>query len=101
MVHLSLSQNFLVLVPKLAVRLQLASPLSPPFSPLPQHLASLQPTIILALICVRVGVWEPARSVRQFVGFPAIPRARDTKSTAYMYEDLSAYWLYVIFFNMI
>ena len=36
-------------VTKLAVRLQPASPLSPPFSPPPQHLASLQLTIILAL----------------------------------------------------
>ena len=34
---------------KLAVSLQPASPLSPPFSPPHQHLASLQPTIILAL----------------------------------------------------
>ena len=50
MTHLSLSQSFLIPVPKLAVRLQLASPLSPPFSPPPQHLASLQPTIILTLI---------------------------------------------------
>ena len=49
MAHLSLSQSFLIPVPKLAVRLQPASPLSLPFSPPPQHLASLQPTIILAL----------------------------------------------------
>ena len=49
MAHLSLSQSFLVPVPKLAVRLQHAS-LSPLFPPPPQHLASLQPTIILALI---------------------------------------------------
>ena len=50
MAYLSLSQSFLVIVSKLAVNLQPASPLSPPFSPLHQHLASLQPTIILALI---------------------------------------------------
>ena len=49
MAHLSLSQGFLVPVPKLAVSLQPASPLSSPFSPPPQHLASLEPTIILAL----------------------------------------------------
>ena len=49
MAYLSLSQCFLVPVPKLAVSLQPASPLSPPFSPPPHHLASLQPTIILAL----------------------------------------------------
>jgi hypothetical protein len=49
MAHLSLSQGFLVPVPKLAVSLQPASPLSPPFSPPPQHLASLQPNVILAL----------------------------------------------------
>ena len=49
MAHLSLSQGFLVPVPKLAVSLQPAFSLSPLFSPPPQHLASLQPTIILAL----------------------------------------------------
>ena len=49
MAHLSLSQTFLVLVPKLAVSLQPTSPLSPPLSPLPQHLVDLQPAIILAL----------------------------------------------------
>jgi len=49
MAHLSLSQSFLVFVSKLAVSLQPASPLSLPFSPPHQHLASLQPTIILAL----------------------------------------------------
>ena len=49
MAHLSLSQSFLVIMSKLAVSLQPASPLSPPFSPPHQHLASLQPTIILAL----------------------------------------------------
>jgi hypothetical protein len=49
MAHLSLSQSFLVPVPKLAVRLQPASPLSPPFSPPHQYLASLQATVILAL----------------------------------------------------
>ena len=53
MAYLSLSQSFLVPVPKLAVRLEPASPLSPPFSPPPQHLASLQPTIILALMILR------------------------------------------------
>jgi len=36
-------------VPKLAVSLQPASPLSPLPSPPPQHLASLQPAVILAL----------------------------------------------------
>ena len=46
MAHLSLSQIFLVLVPKLAVSLH---PTSPLFSPPPYHLAGLQPTIILAL----------------------------------------------------
>ena len=45
MAHLSLSQTFLVLVPKPVVSLQPASPLSPP----PQHLVGLQPAIILAL----------------------------------------------------
>jgi len=39
----------LVLVPKPAVSLQPASPLSPPLSPPPQHLVGLQPAIILAL----------------------------------------------------
>ena len=50
MAHLSLSQSFLVPVPKLAVSLQPASPLSPPFFHPPQRLASLQSTIIFALI---------------------------------------------------
>jgi hypothetical protein len=50
MAYLSLSQSFLVSVPKLAVGLQSASHLSPPFSPSPQHLGGLQPIIILALI---------------------------------------------------
>ena len=45
MTHLSLSQSFLVTVSKQAISLQPASPLSPP----PQHLAGLQPIIILAL----------------------------------------------------
>ena len=49
MTHLSLSQSFLVHVPKLAISLQSASPLSHPFSHPPQHLAGLQPTVILAL----------------------------------------------------
>ena len=49
MAHLSLSQIFLVLVPKPTVSLQPASPLSPPLSPPPQHLVGLQPAIILAL----------------------------------------------------
>jgi len=49
MARLSLSQSFLVIVSKLAVSLQPASPLSPPFSPPHQHLTSLEPTIILAL----------------------------------------------------
>ena len=49
MAHLSLSQTFLVLVPKPAVSLQPASHLSPPLSPPPQHLVGLQPAIILAL----------------------------------------------------
>jgi len=49
MAHLSLSQTFLVLVPKPAVSLQPASSLSPPLSPPPQHLVGLQPAIILAL----------------------------------------------------
>ena len=49
MAHLSLLQSFLVFVSNLAVGLEPASPLSPLFSPPHQHLASLQPTIILAL----------------------------------------------------
>jgi len=49
MAYLFLSQSFLVLVSKLVVSLQPASPLSPSFSPPHQHLVSLQPTIILAL----------------------------------------------------
>ena len=49
MAHLSLSQGFLIIVSKLAASLQPASPLSPPFSPPPQHLACLQSIIILAL----------------------------------------------------
>jgi len=53
MAHLSFSQSFLVIVSKLAVSLQAVSPLSPPFSPPHQHLASLQPTIILALTYVQ------------------------------------------------
>ena len=53
MAHLSLSQSFLVHVPKLAVSLQPASALSPP----PQHLASLQLAIILALNVGRM-VWN-------------------------------------------
>ena len=55
MTHLSLSQSFLVPVSRLAVSLQPASPLSPSFSPPPQHLASLQPTIILTLMPVPLG----------------------------------------------
>ena len=50
MAHLSLSQIFLVLVPKPVVSLQPVSPLSPLFSPPPHHLAVLQPAIILALM---------------------------------------------------
>lgn len=46
MVHVSLSQNFLVPVPKSTVRLQLVSPL---LSSPPHHLTSLQPVIILAV----------------------------------------------------
>jgi len=49
---LSVSQNFLVFVPEPAVSLQSAFTLSPLLSPPPQHLASLQPTIILTLILV-------------------------------------------------
>jgi len=49
MAHLSLSQFFLVLVYKRAVSLQSISLLFPLLSPPPQHLANLQPTIILAL----------------------------------------------------
>ena len=49
MSHLSLSQNFLIFVSNPAVSLQSVCPLSPPFSLPRQHLASLQPTIILAL----------------------------------------------------
>ena len=49
MVHLSLSQFFLVLVHKRAVSLQPISLLFPLLSPPPQHLANLQLTIILAL----------------------------------------------------
>jgi len=66
MAHLSLSQSFLVFV-----SIQPASPLSPLFSPPHQHLASLQPTIILALTgtegvvvvgpCHRGG-WPPSAS---------------------------------------
>jgi len=54
MAHLSLSQSFLVFVSKLAVSLQPASPLSPSFSPPHHRLASLQPTIILALVVGRL-----------------------------------------------
>ena len=49
MAHLYLSQIFLVLVSEPAVSLQPAFTLSVLLSPLPQHLAGLQPTIILAL----------------------------------------------------
>ena len=55
MVHLSLSQTFLVLVSEPAVSLQPAFTLSPLLSPPPQHLAGLQPTIILAHIRARTG----------------------------------------------
>jgi hypothetical protein len=47
--YLSLTRGFLVSVPKLPVSLQHVSPLSPLFFPPSQHLARLQPTIILAL----------------------------------------------------
>jgi len=50
MVHLSLSQSFLVLVLKPAVRLQPSSHFSPPLSSPHQHLAILPSVIILALI---------------------------------------------------
>jgi len=43
-------------VPRLAVSLQPASPISPPFSPPPQHLVNLQPTIILALMQTKQGL---------------------------------------------
>jgi len=49
MVHVFLSQSFLVLAAKLAVRLQPASHLSSLLSPSPQYLASLQSAIILAI----------------------------------------------------
>jgi len=58
MAHLSLSQGFLVSVPKLAVSLQRASLLSPSFSHPPEHLVSLQPTIILALTYKTVMCWR-------------------------------------------
>jgi len=58
MVHFSLTQSFFVLVPNLAVSLQSASPLSPHFSPPPQHLAGLQPTIILALMIVYFLIYK-------------------------------------------
>lgn len=45
MAHLPLSQNFLVLVSKPDVSLQPASHISPPL----EHLADLEPPIILAL----------------------------------------------------
>ena len=56
MAHLSVSQIFLVFVSEPAVSLQPAFTLSPLLSPPPQHLAGLQPTIILALRPVSVGV---------------------------------------------
>jgi len=49
MAHLSLPQSFLVLVSNPTVSLQSACPLSPLFSLPRQHLAGLQPTIILSL----------------------------------------------------
>jgi hypothetical protein len=49
---MSLSQFFLVFVPKPVVNLQPTSPLSPLISSPPQHLASLQHVIILALMVV-------------------------------------------------
>ena len=54
---MSPSQSFLVLVPKLIVSLQYASPLSPLISPPPQHLANLKAVIILALKGGRQHVW--------------------------------------------
>ena len=68
MVHLSLSQTFLVLVPKPAVSLQPASPLSPPLSPPPQHLVGLQPAIILALRLVARGRYDNAAPTKQRAG---------------------------------
>ena len=50
MVHLSVSQIFLVFVSEPAVSLQPAFTLSSLLSPPPQHLAGLQPAIILAHI---------------------------------------------------
>ena len=49
MAHLSVSQIFLVFVSEPAVSLQPAFTLSLLLSPPPQHLAGLQPAIILAL----------------------------------------------------
>jgi hypothetical protein len=50
MVHLSLSQSFLVLVSKPSLLLLSLSPRLSPLSPPPQHSACLQLVIILALI---------------------------------------------------
>ena len=60
MAHLSLSQSFLVPVPKPAVSLQPASPLSPPLSPAPQYFIGLQPTVILALRARTTHVLMPS-----------------------------------------
>ena len=49
MAHLSISQTFLVFLSEPAVSLQPAFTLSPLLSTPPQHLAGLQPAIILAL----------------------------------------------------
>ena len=58
MAHMFVSQTFLVFVFEPAVSLQPAFTLSPLLSPPPQHLAGLQPVIILALkTLVRSGLW--------------------------------------------
>ena len=60
MAHLSVSQIFLVFVSEPAVSLQSVFTLSPLLSPPPQHLAGLQPAIILALNMM-VGVMIPTQ----------------------------------------
>jgi hypothetical protein len=67
MVHLFLSQNFLVLVSKPAVSLQSASLLSLLLSPQPQYLAGLLSTIILALIQKHVPFSIPRPQVLALV----------------------------------
>ena len=64
MAHLSLSQSFLVFVSKLAVSLQPASPLSPPFSPPHQHLASLLVLRYSIYIPSPAGQHSPAADLR-------------------------------------